>query len=899
MESHVARRGSSLALGTSAFLAGASGMMTQRLGLSALDLSLGAGLGAATGLALYLASWALGAWRAGRLAVRGNMLLVGLAAAGSTGLLGWSVGRGAWLSLACLFLAGFCQGMFLPLLARRRGPHGIPQLWALNLLGAVLGLVLLGEWAAGSFGIWGLGSAGLLAALLAGMSSHWIALPGVAEKTRPSQGDGELETEQSGAAALSSRGAAGIVVLATLLTALSESVLLRLGALDLGSMHAATGHALGGALGALALGAWLLPRWLPSGKSGPLVCLLLAVLAHGLWFWPSFHVGVEELYRWKSDGLGGLLGGVMLASPLLPLGALVPTVHRALEGESGRRLGDMLLPEALGAFLVLPLLWLGSGFFGAQGFLVLCAGLLVILAWGLNHRGVASWAGLAAIGLGLLPAPSLQTPTLRRSEFQLLSHTNGPHFTVAVVEDQLRGERTLLTDGFRATATGADYHYMRALGHLPAILHPAPRRSAVLAFGTGTTAGALAMHPEVEELHILELSAAVIDQASFFAQVNRSVLQDPRVRLRLGDGRRSLSEMEGELDLLTMEPLLPDAPGAVYLYTEEFYRIAREALAPGGILCQWVPPHALQPKTCRAVMGAFASSFPWAGVFQYGSQWILIGAEQAPPLTASNFPTEGALHAALTRLGLHDPAGVAAHYWVLCPQALASERALTDWDPWILHRGQFSGAEVLSWLPENMAWLRSQPQQLPGVWSLVLSAKDLQRREALSCARLGRELMSARRARMGGATLSEQVLDEGTGQSLESVLALAQTCGPEDPEVLGLVNEVNFQGSFSLGLGLLASGKPDQSLEVLLGAAEAKPRRSDVHLGVALAAEGMGSHGLALAAINKALGQCPGLLESRAGQKITGLAPVETASLLRRVLEQAKPNPEGAASGTR
>ena len=123
--------------------------------------------------------------------------------------------------------------------------------------------------------------------------------------------------------------------------------------------------------------------------------------------------------------------------------------------------------------------------------------------------------------------------------------------------------------------------------------------------------------------------------------------------------------------------------------------------------------------------------------------------------------------------------------------------------------------------------------------------------------------------------------------------------GPEDPEVLGLVNEVNFQESFSLGLGLLASGKPDQALEVLLGAAEAKPRRSDVHLGVALAAEGMGSHGLALAAINKALGQCPGLLESRAGQKITRLAPGETASLLRRVLEQAKPNPEGAASGTR
>ncbi|MAE46816.1 MAG: hypothetical protein CMJ86_07990 [Planctomycetes bacterium] len=884
------RWGASCTLGSSAFLAGASGMITQRLGLSALDLSLGAGLGAATGLSLYLASWALGAWRAGFWITGANTLLAGGAAGCSAGLLGWSVGRGVWWSLVCLCLAGFCQGLFLPLLARRRGAEGIPQLWALNLAGALVGVVLLGEWAAANYGVVGAALCAVLAALLAG------ALPSRLRPPRSGSGNAPQSTDPAQQQALlSPRAACAIVVSATLFTGLSESVLLRLAALDLGSMHAAMGHALGGALGALALGAWLLPRWLPKDGRGPLWCLLLAAVAHGVWFWPEFHLGTSQLYGWgaaASGGAAGLLAGVLLALPLLPLGAVVPTVHRAMGGESGRRLGDLLLPEALGALLVLPLLWFGTAFFGAEGLLALSAGLLCFLALMLGSRGLAASAATTALVLAWLPAPAMQTPALRRSEFHLLAQVQGPHFSVAVVDDQLRGERTLMTNDFRATATGPDYHYMHALGHLPALLHPAPMKVAVLAFGTGTTAGALAMHKEVQELHILELSRAVIEKAPHFAAVNRNVLRDPRVRLSIGDGRRSLKDLSGELDLLTMEPLLPDAPGAVYLYTEDFYAEAREALAPGGILCQWVPPHALRPETCRAVVGAFGRSFPWAAVFQYGSQWIMIGAEELPPLDSGRFPTEGPLAEALTGLGLQDRAGIAAHFWVLCPEFGADERALRDRDPWILHRPRPTGLEVLTWLPENMAWLRSKQALLPGAWAADLSARDRRGLEALSKVRLARELLSARRALKAGARLSGAVAQETVnGEGLELLLAEANELAPNNHEVLGLLREASFQENFSSGLGLLAAGQSTRALAPLLSAAEAKPRRSDAHLAFALAAEGQGSQGVALAAIRKALEQCPGLLESRAARKITALAPGETASLLRRVLDQAKSNP--------
>ena len=120
---------------------------------------------------------------------------------------------------------------------------------------------------------------------------------------------------------------------------------------------------------------------------------------------------------------------------------------------------------------------------------------------------------------------------------------------------------------------------------------------------------------------MLEISPAVVGAAGWFAEKNRGVLGDAgtgsasspqRVRVLLGDGRFTLASHPGEYDVIAMEPLLPDSPFAVYLYTREFYARCQRALAPGGLVCQWVPPHALEPATFEAVLDAFARSFTWS-----------------------------------------------------------------------------------------------------------------------------------------------------------------------------------------------------------------------------------------------------------------------------------------------
>ena len=71
--------------------------------------------------------------------------------------------------------------------------------------------------------------------------------------------------------------------------------------------------------------------------------------------------------------------------------------------------------------------------------------------------------------------------------------------------------------------------------HLPLLLHPAPRRVAMLGLGTGITAGAALSHP-VERLTALELVPEVARAArAYFSRENAGVLDDPRTHLVTAD----------------------------------------------------------------------------------------------------------------------------------------------------------------------------------------------------------------------------------------------------------------------------------------------------------------------------------------------------------------------------
>jgi spermidine synthase len=874
-------------------LAGAAGLGGEALLLTSVGLVIGQARATAVGLAVWIAAWALGAHLAGRgRSAPGKALLAwGLAAgvaapvalASALALAGSSLGGAAALVAGTLIiaLAALPQGGFLPLLARAGRCDDISWLFGANLAGGVLGAHLLAFQVPAAVGFLPAGLVvGSVAVLAAGLGRLGAAVEAPA--------GAQVEPAASDPVAPAALRHGVVVGLVTAWLAGVEWIGFRLGALWLGGMQPAVTAVLTASLVALAVGASLLPRILPRGVGGPRVALLLAAL--GGWLMVA-----GNLPGRIADPAGSpLLTALLLVAPsLVPLGAVVPLLYRSAQGESGARLGGLLLHEVWGALLGVPLVhWLLLPSLGAGGAVAALGLLSIPAAWALPGGGRRRLVLGSALSLGVAvlvlraPEPARSTPVLSKPEFQVLSFAEDEHFAVTVINDGLRGERTLLTDDFRATAVGEDYLYMRVLGHLPLLLHPKPARVGVLAFGTGTTAGAVAKHPQVERIDVLELSRAVLDAAHHFHDVNGGVLEDPRTRVHLGDGRRTLGLFEAEFDVLTMEPLLPDSPFAVHLYTPGFYARVRRSLAPGGLLCQWVPPHALEPATFNGVVDAFSRSFPWSGVFLFGTQVILIGGDQVPALDPARFPGGGPdtprsedLRTALAALGLDTPAGVLSRFVTTGAVWPRSPRPLEDGDPWVIFRPRRRGIELLGDLPLNLAKLREYEQDPPGAWALVTGPGGLRRLGQVR--QLHRALEAWHRQdyelRRAATPLGRRPAALAPTPDLGHLeVYRAELASSEDPEVVLFERMVAFQRAYQSGYQALVRGDPGAAFASFGIAGKLRPLRADVHLHAALAAYQAGDRDLARRLAREAFNLCPGLLETRAGQRVVQLGfPVD------------------------
>jgi spermidine synthase len=159
------------------------------------------------------------------------------------------------------------------------------------------------------------------------------------------------------------------------------------------------------------------------------------------------------------------------------------------------------------------------------------------------------------------------------------------------------------------------------LGALPVVIHPMPRRVAVVGLGSGDTAWAAGSRRETESVTVFEISLPqprilrrIVAQQSLPELA--SFLSDPRVAIRLEDGRRALEALGGEaFDAIETDAIWPESAGSGNLYSLEFFETCAQRLRAGGLMCTWAPT----PR----VRTTFRSVFPH--VLDVDSGVILIG----------------------------------------------------------------------------------------------------------------------------------------------------------------------------------------------------------------------------------------------------------------------------------
>lgn len=566
------------------------------------------------------------------------------------------------LTMLALFLPTFCMGGTVPLLgqaaAAGRGRLGlrVGGLYAANILGAALGalsvpflwLPRLG--AAGSYRTC-IGSSLVLgaAAVLLDRRGKKFPLEGTGEQTAPAVAHAPAQARPQAQEPLRAiRGAAEVIspVVLRVLAAFSGVLMFVLQVAwerMFAQVHQQSIHSfavvLAALLAGLGAGAWLARESLRRGFS-PRRCLGFGWLGAGTivfltpsWFYGMSH-GLAYLAGgggWSSYGLRILwlaLPTVMLpgllAGMALPL--LMEMAGRAEDRSAGRVLGTLLAWNTGGAILgalvgafVLPG-WLGLWLtLALAGGVMAVAGELCLASfrWTFPARRLVL-PGLILGGFLFLRPDRLPRTSLRPDQGDVLvALQEGSHGIVAVVEKG--GVRRIKLNNSYVLGGTASTGDERLQGHLPLLLHPAPKRVAFLGMGTGITAGAALLHP-VDRVTAIEIVPEVIQVAgAWFPDANLDLTRSPRVQTLAADARNVLGVAGSKYDVIVGDLVVPWKEGEASLYTAEHFAAVRRALAPGGLFCQWLPLFQLSEAEFNMVAATFMDVFPrttlWRGDF--------------------------------------------------------------------------------------------------------------------------------------------------------------------------------------------------------------------------------------------------------------------------------------------
>jgi len=295
-----------------------------------------------------------------------------------------------------------------------------------------------------------------------------------------------------------------------------------------------------------------------------------------------------------------------------------------------------------------------------------------LLAWGLAASvGGVPWQ---VIAYGRRIAPILRgLATAFDTQAQTLFVGEGMNASVVITQ---RGDQRFfyVSGKSEASSVAVDMRLQRMMGHVPALIHPAPRSVLVVGFGAGVTAGSFTPYPEVQSIAICELEP-IIPPASdeFFAKENYHVLRDGRTRVVYDDARHFILTTPSKFDVITTDPIHPWVKGTVALYSKEYYELVKSHLNPGGVVAQWLPIYESDEETVKSELATFFNVFPNATVWSNyangdGYDLVLLGREDSSPINIDAMqrrldqPGYAGVSASLADAGFHNAVELLSTY---------------------------------------------------------------------------------------------------------------------------------------------------------------------------------------------------------------------------------------------
>jgi spermidine synthase len=538
----------------------------------------------------------------------------------------------------------------------------VSVIYGANVLGAVIGCLLAAFVLINGIGI---ENSIFLAVLINGLIALWALYLVISRK----EGKGEIEDNTTGKEASitpecvnvqrngSLRSKTGIYRLALLLSAFSGFATLALQVLwtrtyvsMLSANTVVFSVILSSFLTGLALGSLFISRWIDRIKNlvtfiGSLlllngIILIIATLSlkqignlfEYLHIARSTSAVVDELGIWVHFFTLFLI----ILIPSTAMGTIFPTVIRLYArslSNLGRKVGQVYAINTMGAilgsfisgFVLIPFVGNNSSVCFIGAFYSILAAVIFVT----NRRPFPFLAGLFLTVFCLVIIPFTRSPHWYNAGFirtrdipleSTLFFEEGVSANVGII--QRDGFKALTVDGIIVAQNSRDDMWDLLLkAHLPLLLHPDPQKILLIGLGGGISLGAVEKH-DVERIDCVELSPEVVRAHYYFEAENDRCWEDERLNLIINDGRHYLLTTENQYDIISVDPV--DPPVST-LYTQDFFRLCRNALEDNGLMLQWVPMFRLSSEHILMILKSFTNEFPNTTVWYDGTSIFLLG----------------------------------------------------------------------------------------------------------------------------------------------------------------------------------------------------------------------------------------------------------------------------------
>ena len=334
---------------------------------------------------------------------------------------------------------------------------------------------------------------------------------------------------------------------------------------------------------------------------------------------------------------------VVMLIPALLIGMTFPLVGKILVrnlDRSGEEVGKIYAINTLGnivgallpAFLLIPLLGIHKSIMVMA---VVNVGIgLLILAYRksngspLRHLAPVALVVLVLLAVGIPKSPQFPSNTQETGD-RVLYYKEGIAATTKVFQKPSSGYKHISVDGIQIGGSdpGLDYK-QQWLAHLPKLLLNEYKTEMSVGLGSGILVGESARHEGLEKIICLEIAPSVVEGAAYFKEENYGVLESPKVEIVVNDAVNYLLTSQNKYDIISTDgKTKPEYGVNGVFFSEEYYALMRDHLAPGGVAIQWVPIH-YPPEIFKTVLNTFCQTFPHALVFYAEKNCFLVGSNE-------------------------------------------------------------------------------------------------------------------------------------------------------------------------------------------------------------------------------------------------------------------------------